>query len=181
MSGLVTSVHLLSLDALLAVIDSIEGHCHHRILHTASQMAADQAKHKSGFYDVHSPTRRDASPVTQLAGASRGATPVTSKPRTVTSPKIKPNRMKVSDELPSDEELLKWRHKKKLYHHGTELFNVKPKDGIAFLQEHGLLAKPLDPVEVASFLRENPRLDKKQIGEYVSAKKNAAVFNAFFK
>ena len=47
-SGMVTSVHLLSLDALLAVIDSIEAHCHHRILHTASKMAADQAKHKSG-------------------------------------------------------------------------------------------------------------------------------------
>ena len=45
---MVTSVHLLSLDALLAVIDSIEAHCHHRILHTASKMAADQAKHKSG-------------------------------------------------------------------------------------------------------------------------------------
>ena len=48
MSGLVTSVHLLSLDALLAVIDSIEGHCHHRILHTASQAAADAAKSKLG-------------------------------------------------------------------------------------------------------------------------------------
>ena len=33
-SGLCTT-HLLSLDALLAVIDSIEQHCHHRVLHTA--------------------------------------------------------------------------------------------------------------------------------------------------
>ena len=46
-SGLVDSVHLLSLDALLAVIDSIEGHCHHRILHNASQAAAAAAQAKS--------------------------------------------------------------------------------------------------------------------------------------
>ena len=31
------STHLLSLDALLAVIDSIEQHCHHRILTTATE------------------------------------------------------------------------------------------------------------------------------------------------
>jgi len=30
------STHLLSLDALLAVIDSIEQHCHHRILSMTS-------------------------------------------------------------------------------------------------------------------------------------------------
>ena len=36
MSGLF-STHLLSLDALLAVIDSIEQHCHHRILATATE------------------------------------------------------------------------------------------------------------------------------------------------
>lgn len=35
-SGLYTT-HLLSLDALLAVIDSIEQHCHHRVLHTAKK------------------------------------------------------------------------------------------------------------------------------------------------
>jgi hypothetical protein len=32
--------HILSLDALLAVIDSIEQHCHHRILNTAATAAA---------------------------------------------------------------------------------------------------------------------------------------------
>ncbi len=34
MSGLFTT-HLLSLDSLLAVIDSIEQHCHHRVLNSA--------------------------------------------------------------------------------------------------------------------------------------------------
>ena len=68
-----------------------------------------------------------------------------------------------------------------LYQFGTEQFNAKPSKGVAYLQEHGLLASPLDPHEVATLLRENPRLDKKQIGEYISAKKNAAVLDAFFK
>ena len=36
-SGLYTT-HLLSLDALLAVIDSVEQHCHHRVLHSTTKM-----------------------------------------------------------------------------------------------------------------------------------------------
>ena len=35
-SGLFTT-HLLSLDALLAVIDSIEQHCHHRVVHATKK------------------------------------------------------------------------------------------------------------------------------------------------
>ena len=41
--------------------------------------------------------------------------------------------------------------------------------------------KPTDPREVAHFLRENPHLDKNMIGEYISNKKNLAIFNAFVK
>ena len=37
----------------------------------------------------------------------------------------------------------------------TEQFNLKPKQGISFLQEQGVLLTPLDPAQVASFLREN--------------------------
>ena len=39
MSGLF-STHLLSLDALLAVIDSIEQHCHHRVINGTKSLAA---------------------------------------------------------------------------------------------------------------------------------------------
>ena len=35
------STHVLSLDALLAVIDSIEQHCHHRVLHSSRDMSPD--------------------------------------------------------------------------------------------------------------------------------------------
>lgn len=64
------------------------------------------------------------------------------------------------------------KHKKRLLSQGTELFNQSPDKGIKFLQENGILNTQLDPKEVALFLRENPGLDKKVIGEYISKKKN---------
>ena len=64
---------------------------------------------------------------------------------------------------------------------GTELFNNKPSKGITFLQEQGLLATPLEPGEVVTFLKENPKLDKKMIGEYIANKKNKNVLEAFVK
>jgi len=64
---------------------------------------------------------------------------------------------------------------------GSEQFNSKPKKGIMFLQEHHLLSTPLDPQEVVHFLRENPRLDKKMIGEYISNRSNLQVLDCFVK
>lgn len=68
-----------------------------------------------------------------------------------------------------------------LYYTGTEQFNTKPSKGITFLQEQGLLSDPLDPGEVVTFLKENPRLDKAMIGEYVAKKTNSKVLEAFVK
>ncbi|NXX05263.1 GBF1 factor, partial [Larus smithsonianus] len=62
---------------------------------------------------------------------------------------------------------------------GTEQFNQKPKKGIQFLQEKNLLATPIDNNEVARWLRENPRLDKKMIGEFVSDRKNIDLLESF--
>ena len=64
---------------------------------------------------------------------------------------------------------------------GSDRFNLKPKDGIAFLQKNGLLENPLNPTEMAAFLAENPRLDKKIIGEYLSNRKNTDVLVAFVR
>ena len=64
---------------------------------------------------------------------------------------------------------------------GSDRFNLKPKDGIAFLQKNGLLEDPLNPVEMAAFLAENPRLDKKTIGEYLSNRRNTDVLVAFVR
>lgn len=64
---------------------------------------------------------------------------------------------------------------------GTEQFNQKPKKGIQFLQEKGLLSNPMDNNEVAQWLRENPRLDKKMIGEFISDRKNMDLLDSFVK
>lgn len=65
---------------------------------------------------------------------------------------------------------------------GTEKFNENPREGIAKLTEHGLLGgspgSP-DPEKVAKLLKENPGLDKKAIGEYISKKENKNVLNCF--
>ncbi|VDP86335.1 unnamed protein product [Echinostoma caproni] len=64
---------------------------------------------------------------------------------------------------------------------GSEQFNSKPKRGIEFLQHYGILRTPLDPTELAHFLRENPRLDKRMIGEYLSDRKNGEVLAAYVR
>jgi brefeldin A-resistance guanine nucleotide exchange factor 1 len=64
---------------------------------------------------------------------------------------------------------------------GSEHFNLMGKTGIAFLEQHHLLSTPLDPQEVVHFLRENPRLDKKMIGEYISNRNNLHVLDCFVK
>jgi Sec7-like guanine-nucleotide exchange factor len=64
--------------------------------------------------------------------------------------------------------------------------------GIEFLKEKGVLRSPLDAHDVVEWLRTNPRLDKKKIGEYiikslplalmttcVCSRKNAKVLEAF--
>ncbi len=64
---------------------------------------------------------------------------------------------------------------------GSEHFNTKPTKGVQFLQENGLLASPLEPNEIATFLRDNPLLDKRMIGEFIANKKNLKELSAFVK
>ncbi|XP_010781599.1 golgi-specific brefeldin A-resistance guanine nucleotide exchange factor 1-like, partial [Notothenia coriiceps] len=89
----------------------------------------------------------------------------------------KPQRF--SSCLPDSQELMDIRTKKKLLITGTEQFNQKPKKGIQFLQEKGLLSNPIDNNQVAQWLRENPRLDKKMIGEFVSDRKHMELLDSF--
>uniref|UniRef100_A0A1I8JDI8 SEC7 domain-containing protein n=1 Tax=Macrostomum lignano TaxID=282301 RepID=A0A1I8JDI8_9PLAT len=76
------------------------------------------------------------------------------------------------------EELARRRERKKLLQQGAELFNRNPAKGLAFLGEHKLLY-PNCPESVAAFLRENPSLDKKVLGEFISKKKLAPILRAF--
>ena len=64
---------------------------------------------------------------------------------------------------PVDFDMLK--NKKELWEKGIELFNKKPKKGIAFLQDNELLGRACE--EIAQFLHEDSRLDKTAIGDFM--------------
>ncbi|XP_017767139.1 PREDICTED: Golgi-specific brefeldin A-resistance guanine nucleotide exchange factor 1 [Eufriesea mexicana] len=94
----------------------------------------------------------------------------------------KPSRHSASANLPTREELLAIKANKRWLVLGTEKFNENRREGIVKLAEHGLLGgspgNP-DPEKIAKFLKENPGLDKKAIGEYISKKENKSVLNCF--
>ena len=79
------------------------------------------------------------------------------------------------------------KQQKKLLLAGTARFNIKPKTGLAFLEEKGLLSslKESNGVSLsrsrslARFLKKSPRLDKKLLGEYISRPENAEVLKEF--
>uniref|UniRef100_A0A8C0GG99 Golgi-specific brefeldin A-resistance guanine nucleotide exchange factor 1 n=1 Tax=Chelonoidis abingdonii TaxID=106734 RepID=A0A8C0GG99_CHEAB len=199
-SGQLYTTHLLSLEALLTVIDSTEAHCQAKVLSNIHQQEKEVVKPST---ETASSTKEPSnnnekvsegnSPnvVTELSGACpptsgclmadqmkqgcqdlEGGSDAAEKniPR-------KPTRF--SCLLPRTQELMEIKSKKKLLITGTEQFNQKPRKGIQFLQEKNLLAIPMDNNEVAQWLRENPRLDKKMIGEFVSDRKNIDLLESF--
>ncbi|XP_072165610.1 Golgi-specific brefeldin A-resistance guanine nucleotide exchange factor 1-like [Diadema setosum] len=218
-SGSLYTTHLLSLDALLAVVDSIEAGCQQRILSTVSSVTSDaaerfattasdggvtiQVQEAADENDTECASQHEASEPDSAQGQNASFGPPTTgyamgqamasmlkdkddlaaKERSEDSPGMSMNRKKSrytpSLSLPSLEELAKLKHKKKLFQAGTELFNQKPSRGIAFLQENGLLPSPSNPVAIAHFVKENPHVDKKMIGEYISSKKNAKILDIF--
>ncbi|KAI4455886.1 guanyl-nucleotide exchange factor [Holotrichia oblita] len=141
------NTHLLSLDALLTVIESIENNCSKKInLKTELDNSI-----KTGENSLEN----------------------------ITNILEKHPRQKISDKIPTREELLETKSIKKWLPMGTEHFNIKPKKGIQFLQEHGVLKHDHDPHEIVQFLRENPALDKRMIGDYISSRNNPQVLEAF--
>lgn len=65
--------------------------------------------------------------------------------------------------IPEQLEVLK--QQKEIMEQGIDLFNRKPKRGLQFLQEHGLVGPR--PWDIAEFFHSDERLDKKQIGDFV--------------
>ncbi|TNN44947.1 Golgi-specific brefeldin A-resistance guanine nucleotide exchange factor 1 [Liparis tanakae] len=201
-SGQLYTTHLLSLEALLTVIDSTEAHCQAKVLNSSAQqdqsdtlLAEGEASTANGTDATADPNRlgstndlslppTDNAPVCpptsghlmaekmRLGRQDQGESDSVEK----RAPK-KPQRF--SSCLPDSQELVDIRAKKKLLITGTEQFNQKSKKGIQFLQEKGLLSSPLDNDQVAQWLRENPRLDKKMIGEFVSDRKNMELLDSF--
>ncbi|XP_065494526.1 Golgi-specific brefeldin A-resistance guanine nucleotide exchange factor 1 isoform X2 [Caloenas nicobarica] len=200
-SGQLYTVHLLSLEALLTVIDSTEAHCQAKVLSNIHQQEKEVVKSNPETMNSTKETSNNNERVLSEGKSSSavsepaGACPPTSgclmadqmkdgcmeleggSEAAEKSIPRKPTRF--SCILPSPQELMQIKNKKKLLITGTEQFNQKPKKGIQFLQEKNLLATPIDNNEVARWLRENPRLDKKMIGEFVSDRKNIDLLESF--
>ncbi|NXW18965.1 GBF1 factor, partial [Circaetus pectoralis] len=200
-SGQLYTVHLLSLEALLTVIDSTEAHCQAKVLSNIHQQEKEVVKSSPETMNNTKETSNNNERVLSEGKSSSavsepaGACPPTSgclmadqmkegcmeleggSEAAEKSIPRKPTRF--SCILPSPQELMQIKKKKKLLITGTEQFNQKPKKGIQFLQEKNLLATPIDNNEVARWLRENPRLDKKMIGEFVSDRKNIDLLESF--
>ncbi|XP_054653677.1 Golgi-specific brefeldin A-resistance guanine nucleotide exchange factor 1 isoform X2 [Dunckerocampus dactyliophorus] len=201
-SGQLYTTHLLSLEALVTVIDSTEAHCQAKVLdNTAPQEPPDglpMEGERSLKNGTDAPTDLIKDGVTNgltfpQADSTPGYPPTSGylmaeKMRLgrhdqgdndTIDKKTKKKPHRFSSCTPDSQELLDIKTKKKLLITGTEQFNLKPKKGIQFLQENGLLSNPLDNNQVAQWLRENPRLDKKMIGEYISDRKNMELLDSF--
>ncbi|NXT29696.1 GBF1 factor, partial [Syrrhaptes paradoxus] len=199
-SGQLYTVHLLSLEALLTVIDSTEVHCQAKVLsniHQEKEVVKSSPETMSSTKETSNNNERVLSEgkYSSVVSEPAGLCPPTSGcliteqmkegsmelegGREAAEKSIPRKPTRFSCILPSPQELMQIKNKKKLLITGTEQFNQKPKKGIQFLQEKNLLATPIDNNEVARWLRENPRLDKKMIGEFVSDRKNIDLLESF--
>ncbi|KTG04630.1 hypothetical protein cypCar_00013757 [Cyprinus carpio] len=191
-SGQLYTTHLLSLEALLTVIDSTEAHCQAKVLNSAAQQDQSESTTVEGDSSVNTITD-STTEAGKYAPSCNGQNAVVPETRTAcppTSGHLMAEKMRLEKKslkkphrfnscLPDSQELLEIKNKKKLLITGTEQFNQKPKKGIQILQEKGLLSSPMDNNEVAQWLRENPRLDKKMIGEFISDRRNTDLLDSF--
>lgn len=76
------------------------------------------------------------------------------------------------------EQIVYLKERKKLIWEASDNFNAKPFVGIQFLQDKKLIDNDQDLIK---FLRENTRLDKKQLGDYLSNRKNQGILEQFVK
>ena len=84
----------------------------------------------------------------------------------------------------SAEELLQRKSKKRTILTGAARFNSKPKTGLTFLEENGLIYHDLSdevtrPLSLAKFLKSSTRIDKKLLGDFISKPENIEVLKAF--
>ncbi|KAK6059165.1 hypothetical protein COOONC_03206 [Cooperia oncophora] len=177
MSGL-HAHSLISLDALLVVIDMIDQNC----LCRQAALGAPQPE--------ADPKVVSALPLPILSGYEIGqrilasgsdysnSTPERAIPESMPKPLLpSANRHAPSHRMPSMEQVIDQKKRKRIFAEGTELFNQSPKKGIEYLREKGLL--DADAKSVVHWLRTNPQLDKKKIADYICSRKHADVLEAF--
>lgn len=83
----------------------------------------------------------------------------------------------VVDGLPDQLALREERRRKKMIVKGATKFNEKPKDGLGYLKEQGVISN--DPVSAAKFLRTASRISKAVLGDFLSKKGNDEYLEAF--
>uniref|UniRef100_A0A8R1Y720 SEC7 domain-containing protein n=1 Tax=Onchocerca volvulus TaxID=6282 RepID=A0A8R1Y720_ONCVO len=176
------SINLLSLDGLLTVIDTIDNNCVYRQAGGINQKAAIPASIPAQLnlpaVSGYAFGRQSAIDETlSVAAMEKTALFEAFLPSTA----LHANRMAPSSSLPSIIEVIERKKKKRIITEATEFFNQDPKKGIEFLKEKKILKSPLDPVDVVAWLKENPRLDKKRIADYICSRKNTAVLDAFVR
>ncbi|KAG8863760.1 GDP/GTP exchange factor for ARF [Tulasnella sp. 330] len=86
--------------------------------------------------------------------------------------------------FPQPESLTVAKSSKGLLLTGATRFNIKPKTGLAYLEENGLLYRPEDKDvprarSLAKFLKSTPRLNKKVLGDWISAPDQIDVLTEF--
>ncbi|KAG8899424.1 GDP/GTP exchange factor for ARF [Tulasnella sp. 408] len=91
---------------------------------------------------------------------------------------------RADSDKPQPEALVESKASKGLLLAGAAKFNTKPKVGLAYLEEHGLIYKPEDKDvprarALAKFLKSTPRLDKKVLGDWISAPDQIDVLKEF--
>ncbi|KAI4886422.1 hypothetical protein NFI96_015350 [Prochilodus magdalenae] len=89
------------------------------------------------------------------------------------SSNVQPNQ----PDHPEQYEVIK--QQKEIIEHGIELFNKKPKRGVQYLQEQGMLGTSAE--DIAQFLHQEERLDTTQVGEFLgeNAKFNKEVMYCY--
>ncbi|KAK9829453.1 hypothetical protein WJX72_005963 [[Myrmecia] bisecta] len=81
-----------------------------------------------------------------------------------------PQQLRDADSAREAAMLESWKAYKKGFHEGVTLFNKKPKKGIAFMQEQGMLGRSGE--DVAKFLAKTAGLNKTLIGEYLGERED---------
>ncbi len=77
-------------------------------------------------------------------------------------------------------QILDRKHKKRLLIKATELFNNdKIKDSLNFLKVNGIIPEEPQPVDIARYLHQAPRINKKLLGEYLSKPKNFDILKCY--
>ncbi|KAI1763175.1 hypothetical protein GGR53DRAFT_498403 [Hypoxylon sp. FL1150] len=82
-----------------------------------------------------------------------------------------------SDGLPDQAVLREERRRKKTIVKGATKFNEKPKEGLGYLREQGVIGN--DAVSAAKFLRSTSRVSKAVLGEFISKRGNDEYLEAF--